>query len=99
MVNTLECDCGTLIWALHFMVVTEWRWGSWEELIRRARIPPGGRKAAAWGRMALKCSTARRVTTSGGASSACMASARAVITLMFVNVSARATSRRNVDFL
>ena len=71
-----------------------------EELIRRARRPPGARRAAAVGRIAVKRSTARRVTTSnkvGWLAGNC--SARAGTTLMFVNVRARMTSRRKVAFL
>ena len=59
------------------------------------------RKVAAWGRMVSKCSTALRVTTSawGWSLRVRMVSARSVITLMLVNVSARDTSFRKADFL
>src|SRR5271154_876448 len=42
----------------------DWAWGSWVELIRRARRPVGATRLAAMGRMSSKRSTARRATTS-----------------------------------
>src|SRR6267378_2027725 len=99
--NTLVCDFGTGIGGHHFIVVTGVRRGSWAAPISRARVPLRARRVTAWGRMASKCSTARRVTTSarGKSGRAARTSARSVITLMLVNVSARATSRRKVAFL
>ncbi len=67
----------------------------------RASRPPGASRLAATGRTVGKRSTARRVmrlNLAGGlAADSC--SARRSNTLMFVNVRARTTSRRNVDFL
>ena len=70
--------------------------GSWEELISRAMRPVGDTRAAAVGRMVSKRSTARMVTRSAGE---IRVSARAVITLTFVNVRTRVTSRRKAAFL
>ena len=75
-------------------------WPCCEELISRARRPPGARRVAAVGRMSVKRSTALRVTTSKRAGWLVMScSARAENTLMSVNVRARITSRRKVTFL
>src|SRR5208282_2539306 len=100
MSNTLECDFGTLIWACHFRLVWANTWRIWGVVISKARVPLAARKVTAWGRMVSKRSTARRVTTSAwerrvGA----RAWTRPVNTLMLVNVSARATSRRKTAFL
>src|ERR1039458_3566897 len=73
-------------------------WGSWVELIKRARRAVGDRKVAARGRVRSNFSTARKVTMSAfgnsGPRRAERVSARSANTSMFVNVSARATSRR-----
>src|ERR1017187_7496520 len=84
----------------HFRSVRVKTWGIWGVVISRARVPFGARKVTALGRTVSKRSTARRVTTSAwevrlGA----RAWARPVNTLMLVNVSARATSRRKTAFL
>src|ERR1700676_1342112 len=99
--NTLVCDCGTGIVGRHFMVARVVRRGIWAAPISRARVPLGARRGTAWGGMVSKGSTARGVTTSVGGKSgrAARTSARSVITLMLVNVRARATSRRKAAFL
>src|SRR5229473_4429504 len=99
--NTLVSDWGIGIGGCHFMVLRVVRWGIWVAPISSARVAWGARRVKAWGRMVLKCSTARRVTTSvrGKSGRAARASARSVITVMLVNVSARATSLRKAAFL
>jgi hypothetical protein len=97
----LAWDWGMGMGGCHFRVVRVVRWGSWADPISKAMIPRGARKAAAWGRILSKCSTARRVTRSARKSFWRVArdSARSLITLILVNVSARVTSRRKVAFL
>ena len=99
--NTLEFDCGMGMGVFHFRVAWLDGRGSWEAPIRRARVPSLVRKFTATGRMASKCSTALNVTSlvRGKSVWAERASARSLITLMLVNVSARDTSLRNADFL
>src|SRR5665811_555950 len=70
---------------------------SWAELIRRARRPEGATRAAAVGRIDSKRSTARRVTVLNTVP--VRVSARVICILTSVNVSVRATSRRNAAFL
>src|ERR1039458_10300965 len=72
-------------------------WSCWAELIRRARRPEWATSPTAVGRIASKRSTARRVTVSKTVP--VRVSARAICILTSVNVSARATSRRNAAFL
>ena len=84
--GTGVCHCNGWAWALE----------SWEELINRARRPVGESNRMAIGRMESKRSTARRVTMSAVEGKS---SARPANTSMFVNVVARAASRRNATFL
>src|SRR5437660_12676438 len=65
--NTLDSDSGIGIgasqWRLRTVVAMS---GSWAELIRTPKRPEGETRFAAMGRIVLKRSTARRVTTSAG---------------------------------
>ena len=93
-------DSGTLSWRVDFRSGMVFSRDSWAVVINMARVPLGAKKVTALGRMVSRRSTARRVTTSAwelrrGART----SARPVITLMLVNVSARATSLRKAAFL
>ena len=99
--NTLVCDCGIGTGGCHFRVVREARWGIWADPMSTARVALGAKKVTAWGRMVSKCSTARKVTTSarGQSGRTARTSARSVITLTLVNLSARAASRRKAAFL
>src|SRR5208282_1194717 len=95
--RTRDWDCGMGMGASQVRVGRVERVeATWVEEIRRARRPWGARRLAATGRTSGRRSTARRVTVSkvcGG-----RVWARAFCILMFVNVRARATSRRKVDF-
>src|SRR5208282_6251514 len=97
MTRILEREVGTGVGSDQVKAGTEARAGfSWVEPIRRARRPPGATRLVAVGRMVAKRSTARRVTTSKVIPG--RDSARVVCILTFVNVRARVTSRRKVDF-
>jgi len=78
---------------------------AWQVPMRMANLPPVVKRRVAMGSMASKRSTARRVTTSAGATPGpgvagwTRVSARAVITFTSVNVSERITSRRKAAFL
>src|ERR1700733_1358961 len=97
--NTLALELG--IGVRHVRDVLGISFGSWDAPISRARVDWPARNLRAWGKMASRCSTALRVTTSawGRSGRAEISSARSLITLMLVNVRARDTSFRKADFL
>src|ERR1019366_1539998 len=99
--KTLVCDCGTGIGGCQSKVARVVRGGIGAAPMSKARVALGARRATVWRRMASNRSTARKVTTwaRGKPGRATRVWSRSAITLMLVNVSARATSRRKAAFL